>query len=240
MTGSPPAQKRKVVTALWCVAGAVLVLAPGAWGAAASFVVEKAAFSIIEPENLKGSFDSAIGDFGGGAEGEWPAYPDARAAHVTPPCSTSLLLTFPLPMIFIVKVKWKLSKNRKRESVGARIPVPLYGAKLVGEVVYDAMNALGCELFVDLPKATGVGHSTVVLIDRGDCFFVEKAWHAQLAGANAIIVADNVDEGLLTMANPGGDDGTQAALAEKITIPSALVTKSVGDALKQARVNPHF
>ena len=104
----------------------------------------------------------------------------------------------------------------------------------MGEVVYDAMNALGCELFVDLPKSTGVSHSTVVLIDRGDCFFVEKAWHAQLAGANAIIVADNVDEELLTMANPEGEGGVQAELAEKITIPSALVTKSVGDTLKQA------
>ena len=30
-----------------------------------SFIVEKAAFSIIEPESLKASFDSAIGDFGG-------------------------------------------------------------------------------------------------------------------------------------------------------------------------------
>ena len=73
---------------------------------------------------------------------------------------------------------------------------------------------------MDLPKATGVGHSTVVLIDRGDCFFVEKAWHAQLAGANAIIVADNVAEELLTMANPEGEGGVQAVLAEKITIPS--------------------
>jgi hypothetical protein len=57
------------------------------------------------------------------------------------------------------------------------------------EVVFDAMNAAGCELFVDLPKAAGVGHSTMVLIDRGDCYFVEKAWHAQLAGASAVIVA---------------------------------------------------
>lgn len=113
-------------------------------------------------------------------------------------------------------------------------PVPRYGAKLVGEVVYDAMNSHGCELFVDLPLATGVGHSTVVLIDRGDCFFVEKAWHAQLAGANAVIVADNVDEELLTMANPGSEDGEQAALTSKINIPSALVTKSVGDKIKQA------
>jgi hypothetical protein len=97
-------------------------------------------------------------------------------------------------------------------------------------VTYDASNALGCGAFSNVSRATGVGHSTVVLVDRGECFFVEKAWRAQQAGANAVIVADDVDEGLVTMAQPdAADDGASseiAELAERVTIPSALVTKS--------------
>ena len=30
--------------------------------------------------------------------------------------------------------------------------VPQYGAKLVGEVVYDAVNKLGCETFIGAPS----------------------------------------------------------------------------------------
>ena len=59
---------------------------------------------------------------------------------------------------------------------------------------------------------------------RGDCFFVEKAWHAQQAGAKAIIVADHTQEGLVTMAVPE-DNPDVAALVSKISIPTALVTK---------------
>jgi len=113
--------------------------------------------------------------------------------------------------------------------------VPQYGAKLVGEVVMDASNIKACELFAEpAPKAKGPGHGSVFLVERGDCFFLEKAWHAQLAGANAVLVVDNVEEDLLTMANPTAGQGGAAAaeLASRIDIPSALVRKSVGDKLK--------
>ena len=114
--------------------------------------------------------------------------------------------------------------------------VPKYGAKLVGEVVRDASNAKACDLFKDpAPKAKGVGHSTIFLVDRGDCFFLEKAWHAQLAGANAVLVVDNVDEDLVTMANPTAGQGGAAAaeLESRIDVPSALVQKTLGEALKK-------
>ena len=118
----------------------------------------------------------------------------------------------------------------------ANFGVPRYGATLVGQVVYDASNALGCELFRDLPRpGARSGHATFALVDRGDCYFVEKAWHAQLAGADAVLVADDVDEPLLTMANVGAESDARASeLAERITVPSALVSKSLGDALRNA------
>ena len=113
--------------------------------------------------------------------------------------------------------------------------VPQYGAKLVGEVVMDASNTKACELFEDPPpRAKGPGHGSVFLVERGDCFFLEKAWHAQLAGAAAVLVVDNVEEDLLTMANPTAGQGGAAAaeLASRIDIPSALVRKSVGEELR--------
>lgn len=115
--------------------------------------------------------------------------------------------------------------------------VPKYGAKLVGEVVHDKSNGEGCQLFKEpYPKAKGAGHATFFLIDRGDCFFIEKSWHAQLAGANAVLVVDNVDEDLLTMANPSAGQGGSSIteLAKRIDIPSALVKKTVGDEIKKA------
>ena len=121
----------------------------------------------------------------------------------------------------------------------ANFGTPLYGASLLGELVYSADDALGCTPFADLPRAKGVGHATIALVDRGSCYFAEKVLHAQLAGAQAVLVADDVEEPLLTMADPDGSagGGTELArLAQEISIPSALVTKEVGDVLRAATV----
>ena len=53
---------------------------------------------------------------------------------------------------------------------------------------------------------------------------MEKAFNAEQAGYKAIMVADNVEEGLLTMALPE-DRPEIAKLIDDITIPTALVTK---------------
>lgn len=58
-------------------------------------------------------------------------------------------------------------------------------------------------------------------------------WNAQKAGASAVLVADNVDEPLITMDTPE-EDISSAKYIENITIPSALVTKSFGEKLKKA------
>jgi hypothetical protein len=73
--------------------------------------------------------------------------------------------------------------------------VPNYGALLVGAVGYAPASPEGCSELVALPPG-----ADFLLVDRGSCFFVEKAWHAQAAGARAVIVADNVAEQLVTMA----------------------------------------
>jgi len=66
-----------------------------------------------------------------------------------------------------------------------------------------------------------------------DCFFALKVWNAQNAGAAAVLVADDVEEALITMDSPE-EDGSSAKYIENITIPSALIEKRFGEALKKA------
>lgn len=68
------------------------------------------------------------------------------------------------------------------------------------------------------------------------CYFALKVWNAQEAGATAVLVADNIEEPLITMDSP--EESTDAdGYIEKIGIPSALIEKSFGDSLKEAAKN---
>lgn len=82
----------------------------------------------------------------------------------------------------------------------------------------------------------------ILMIDRGDCSFVQKVRNAQRTGAAAVLIADNVCLCLHTdcQMNPEqlvcetqepimADDGSGA----DITIPSFLVFKPDADLLKQ-------
>ncbi|KAG6744386.1 hypothetical protein POTOM_053106 [Populus tomentosa] len=114
--------------------------------------------------------------------------------------------------------------------------VPQYGGTLVGTVVYPKANQKACKGFdeVDISfKSRPGGLPTFVLADRGDCYFTLKAWNAQNGGAAAILVADDKVEPLITMDNPEEDDA-DAAYLQNITIPSALISKSLGDSIKKA------
>uniref|UniRef100_A0A1J3HC00 Vacuolar-sorting receptor 1 n=1 Tax=Noccaea caerulescens TaxID=107243 RepID=A0A1J3HC00_NOCCA len=114
--------------------------------------------------------------------------------------------------------------------------VPQYGGTLVGTVVYPKSNQKACKSYNDFDisfKSKPGRLPTFVLIDRGDCFFTLKAWIAQQAGAAAILVADSKVEPLITMDTPE-EDKSDADYLQNITIPSALITKSLGDSLKAA------
>ena len=56
------------------------------------------------------------------------------------------------------------------------------------------------------------------------CYFIEKAYNAEKAGFKGILIYDNVNERLLTMAAPE-DRPEIAKLADDITIPTALLTR---------------
>lgn len=81
-----------------------------------------------------------------------------------------------------------------------------------------------------MPKGT-----TIALAKRGECLFSEKAYHAQQAGLDAIVVYDYVTEPLLTMARP--DLAPSSAAMEdvsQITIPAVLITRALGERLVSA------
>lgn len=114
--------------------------------------------------------------------------------------------------------------------------VPQYGGTLVGTVVYPQSNQKACKSFDDFGVSfkSKPGHLPVfVLADRGDCFFTLKAWNAQNGGAAAILVADDRPEPLITMDTPE-EENADADYVQNITIPSALISKSLGDSIKKA------
>jgi hypothetical protein len=97
-------------------------------------------------------------------------------------------------------------------------------AKFTGPVVLglDAANASGptvndgCTAFTNAADVAG----KIALVRRGTCGFAVKVKNAQNAGAAAVVMGNNA-AGVITM---GGTDAT-------ITIPTIMLTNSVGDAM---------
>jgi len=114
-----------------------------------------------------------------------------------------------------------------RKAVGEAEFGPALGSQpIAGSIarVADQINGTGlaCTPLSAANAALVVGK--VALIDRGSCPFVVKVKNLQLAGAKAVLVADNVVQPIAGLA---GIDST-------ITIPSARILKSDGDAIKTA------
>lgn len=80
----------------------------------------------------------------------------------------------------------------------------------------DEENILGCSAYPD-----GSLDGSIVLVDRGECAFTDKATNAQAAGAVAIIVGNN-EEGTISMSMPG------------VTLPSVSILQEDAAALREA------
>ncbi|CAI5929857.1 unnamed protein product [Closterium sp. NIES-64] len=145
--------------------------------ARASFIVQTHSIQITEPKSIRGTYDSAIANFG----------------------------------------------------------VPQYGGTLTGVIVYLQNNKAGCtKLSKSEAFKKGVGQRpTILMVDRGDCYFSQKVWYAQLGGASAVLVADTDTESLVTMEAPVDDQDTDSYV-NNITIPSALIEKATGDKIRSA------
>ena len=116
----------------------------------------------------------------------------------------------------------KMKDNTKTDSTAAVISA--FGNKTFNIenkrliIVNDSTtNTLGCNAFV------GDYTGKVVLIDRGSCSFPIKIRNAQNAGAIMVIVSNNSSQAPFQMTGTGTSD---------ITIPSVMISKAIGDALK--------
>nr|POE92385.1 vacuolar-sorting receptor 6 [Quercus suber] len=129
-------------------------------------------------------------------------------------------------------------RHQKHDGAIGNFGVPEYGGFMVGTVVYPEKGSNGCEAFEgDKPyKSSDARRPTILLIDRGACYFAKKVWNGQQAGAAAVLVADNYDEPLITMDSPEESTDSDGYI-DKIGIPSALIKKSFGDSLKEALKN---
>ncbi|HSO22572.1 MAG TPA: PA domain-containing protein [Chondromyces sp.] len=101
-------------------------------------------------------------------------------------------------------------------------PVDLVGVTGELAVVRDGSDApnLGCEALVNADEIAG----RIAVVDRGSCFFTEKVKNAQNVGAVAVLVVNNLPQGLPPM---GGDDPS-------ITIPSVGISQADGTLIKKA------
>jgi len=101
---------------------------------------------------------------------------------------------------------------------GPEIPEIPITAEIV--LVSDASNSptLGCGALTNGNALQG----KIALIDRGECTFVSKVQNAQNAGALAVIIANNVPNGVVQM---GGTSST-------INIPVIMITQAHGNLIK--------
>ena len=84
---------------------------------------------------------------------------------------------------------------------------PLYGRTLVGQVIYNSDDSgRACsdinDTYASNDKTNGVLNTTTVpvaIVKRGGCYFAEKAFYAQEAGAKALLIMDDKDERLITV-----------------------------------------
>lgn len=94
---------------------------------------------------------------------------------------------------------------------------------VTGDLVlaYDGSTQgnFGCNAIKNASEVKG----KIAVLDRGGCFFVNKALNAQKAGAIALVIVD-FEEGT------SGMTGTNAGA---VTIPIVKISKSVGDSIKK-------
>lgn len=115
-------------------------------------------------------------------------------------------------------------KGRYTSSLASFGPYPMMpGVKADLVIAQDASANpnLACETIVNDVNGK------IAVIDRGSCFFVDKVYNAQLAGAKAAIIINNVP-------GPSFSMGTSSTSTDAlINIPSIMISKDLGDSLKQ-------
>ncbi len=66
----------------------------------------------------------------------------------------------------------------------------------------------------------------IALVDRGNCYFEDKAYNAQVSGAKAVIIVNNVAD------PPGGMAPAPTPPPMPVTIPALMITQADGNAIR--------
>lgn len=117
--------------------------------------------------------------------------------------------------ISIIGVESGFSENNKLAGKG-----PVY-APLIQVLDQDG-NHLACRNLSVATNASDI-RGKIVLVDRGECLFIEKVHYMQTLGALAVIMVNNVAGPAITMGGEG----------DNITIPAIMVTLEEGNKLRQ-------
>eukprot|EP00879_Flechtneria_rotunda_P025785 GHRR01027431.1.p1 GENE.GHRR01027431.1~~GHRR01027431.1.p1 ORF type:complete len:246 (+),score=33.82 GHRR01027431.1:159-896(+) len=148
--------------------------------------------------------------------------------------------------------------SRRLNVALANFGVPKYGATLVGEIVYPNPSSqysshayqchpaacnYGCSFFNEsqppfrIEKKPGMHY--IMLLDRGPrdhtglprpCYFIDKAYHAQMAGADALLVVNDNLGDLSTAVAPKDEDSTREL--SQTAISAGLISQTDGDTIK--------
>jgi hypothetical protein len=119
---------------------------------------------------------------------------------------------------FRISAPASVAKTYQINTAGFGTPITVTG--LNGNVA-ATLPADGCSAITNGSAVIG----RIALIDRGTCTFVTKANNAQLAGATAVIIANNVAGGIAP-----GDDGSGTV----IHIPVIAISQADGAAIRAA------
>ena len=108
-----------------------------------------------------------------------------------------------------------------------------YGTEIQGRLAYPIQNTDGCNPFSEydfvlehLDDREKSGLRPIIMVDRGNCHFVQKAQNIQNFGGVMMVVVDNKENETPDMINMV-DDGKGAS----ITIPSFLISFRDGQKL---------
>lgn len=109
------------------------------------------------------------------------------------------------------------------------------GESLTGDLAYVQADTTAGDLAGDLPGEGCVMLNNaddiagkIAVVDRGSCFFSDKVWYAQEAGAIAVVICNNQPGAGVINMGTGGD------FAGLDTIPTGMINFEVCGALKDA------
>ncbi|KAF7056867.1 hypothetical protein CFC21_064239 [Triticum aestivum] len=113
---------------------------------------------------------------------------------------------------------------------------PQHGGSMTGVVVYPRRNTMACTSFDDfgisLRSRPAGALPVILLVDRGECYYTTKVRNGQKAGAAAVLLVDQITQPLFTVDKSESSQATNDL--QDVTIPSALITRSLGNSLKKA------